>query len=291
MFTIDENCLIRLWDLEQGICIRSYPLEVPSSAKDGDIDDNLDKFKTRYHISTMKLSDDNRVFVVALQGGILQLNNAYSGAILYNKAYENMIEIENEVAGLSFFRKKTNMWVAATAWSGAVAFIQRPLTNKGPEVVRWDKMKTSHKKDVTCLDITDSNQMVTASLDNLIVFWNSYSRKEAKRIQIPEDMASKHKGNSVHAVKFASKDNDDFVLVFMSNGEIFVVDRQSETFLDPPDSEDGSKLISTMSFGRVPAFSVIDFADGLILSVSENGDGTLHRTAIVQAPHSTGPAL
>ena len=86
-------------------------------------------------------------------------------------------------------------------------------------------MKTSHRKDVTCLDITDTNQMVTASLDNLIIFWNSYSRKEAKRIQIPEDMASKQKGTTVHAVKFASKNNDDFVLLFMSNGEIFVVDR------------------------------------------------------------------
>ena len=129
-------------------------------------------------------------------------------------------------------------------------------------------MKTSHRKDVTCLDITDANQMVTASLDNLIIFWNSYSRKEAKRIQIPEDMASKQKGTTVHAVKFASKDNDDFVLLFMSNGEIFVVDRQSETFVQPPDYEDGNKVMHAMSFGRVPMFSVVDASEGLIYTMN-----------------------
>ena len=50
MFTVDENCLIRLWDLGQGICIRSYPLEVPSTAGEGELDDNLEKFRTKYHI-------------------------------------------------------------------------------------------------------------------------------------------------------------------------------------------------------------------------------------------------
>ena len=159
MFTVDEYCLIRLWDLDQGICIRSYPLEVPNSTKEGELDDNLEKFRTKYHIQTMTLSDDCRVFVVALQGGVLQLNNAYSGAIMYNKAYENVIDLENEVACLSFFRKKTNIWVAATAWGGEVAFIQRPLTHKGPELVLWSKSKTSHTKDVTCLDITNSNHI------------------------------------------------------------------------------------------------------------------------------------
>ena len=94
-------------------------------------------------------------------------------------------------------------------------------------------------------------------------------------------MGAGQKGNTVHAVKFASKDNDDLALVFMSDGEIFVVDRQSETFLEPPDFEEGNKVMNAMSFGRVPVFAVIDSCDGLVLSVSESGAGTLHRTAIV----------
>ena len=47
LFTIDENCLVRIWDLLQGICIRSYPLEIANTATDGDHTDNLVKFKTK----------------------------------------------------------------------------------------------------------------------------------------------------------------------------------------------------------------------------------------------------
>ena len=64
-------------------------------------------------------------------------------------------------------------------------------------MVPWNKMKTSHKQDVTCLDISDTNQMVTASLDNLIIFWNSYTRKEAKHIVVTDDIAPKSRGVSI----------------------------------------------------------------------------------------------
>ena len=43
--------------------------------------------------------------------------------MLYNRALENAIDLENEVSTLRFFKKETNVWVAATAWSGEVAFI------------------------------------------------------------------------------------------------------------------------------------------------------------------------
>ena len=64
--TVDENCLVRTWDLNQGICIRSYPLEIANTSHDGDHNDNLVMFKTKGVIQTLKLSNDNKVFVVAL---------------------------------------------------------------------------------------------------------------------------------------------------------------------------------------------------------------------------------
>ena len=42
-------------------------------------------------------------------------------------------------------------------------------------------------------------------------------------------------------MKFADSSNDDFVILFLSNGEIFVVDRQTEDFVEPPDFESGTK--------------------------------------------------
>ena len=32
IFTIDQHCMIRQWDLLTGKCVRSYPLEKPAAA-------------------------------------------------------------------------------------------------------------------------------------------------------------------------------------------------------------------------------------------------------------------
>ena len=65
----------------------------------------MERFNNKLTISCIRLSDDNRHFVVAFEGGIVQINNAYSGTILYNKAEENKIDLEHEVANLDFFSK------------------------------------------------------------------------------------------------------------------------------------------------------------------------------------------
>ena len=117
--------------------------------------------------------------------------------------------------------------------------------------------------------------MVTASIDNSIIYWNSYSGKESKKITVPEDMASLKDGNIIQKIKFADAHNDDFLLVFISNGDIFVLERQSESFIDPSDFS-FTKKGHPKSFGKIPGFSSIDKADNLILAISELGKGTLH---------------
>ena len=242
-------------------------------------------FTSAHPISCVRLSSDNKHFVVAFEGGSMQINNAYSGTLLYNKTEESKINLEHEVANLSFFGKQTNFWVAATLWDGRIAFLLRPGNLKGPEVVQWRKLASSHKRDVTCLDISHNNTMVTASIDNIIVFWNSYNGKESKVIYMCRDMASLKEGKSVQKVLFANPMHDDFVLVFISNGDLFVLERQSETFVTPAEPGEGHE----MSFAKVPSFSVIDMADGYILAASESGKGTLHSIKVVQesVPGST----
>ena len=48
-----------------------------------------------------------------------------------------------------------------------------------------------------CLDITDNNHMATASIDNSIIFWNTYNAKEGKKIEVPENMAAESKGKTI----------------------------------------------------------------------------------------------
>merc|ERR1712051_1028337 len=94
---------------------------------------------------------------------------------LYNKAAENMIDLEKEISDVMFFHKQTNYWAAATLWEGKVAFLQRPLKDKGGEIIREKKVDSWHSRDVICLDITENNNMATASYDNTIVFWSIYN--------------------------------------------------------------------------------------------------------------------
>ena len=88
-------------------------------------------------------------------GGTVQINNIYSGAVLYNKAEENMLDLgPQEISNLAFFHKQTNFWVTATLWDGKVAFLKRPLKDQGGEVIHTMKVESKHNRDVVCIDIT-----------------------------------------------------------------------------------------------------------------------------------------
>ena len=130
-------------------------------------------------ISTAVIDPSFRKVAVAFQKGYIQINNIYSGSVLYNKTYENLIDCgPQEISSLAFFCKQTNFWIASTLWDGKVAFVQRPMRDKGSEILKHLKVTSSHAKDVTCIDITQTNNMATASIDNVIVFWNSFNGKE-----------------------------------------------------------------------------------------------------------------
>ena len=97
--------------------------------------------------------------------------------------------------------------------------------------------------------------MATASIDNSIIFWNTYNAKEGKRIVVPDDMSN---GSTIQSIRFAMRDSNDFLFVFMSTGEVFILETQSETFIEPHDFGDHNKLIHKKSFGKVPKFATFD---------------------------------
>jgi WD40 repeat protein len=54
---------------------------------------------------------------------------------------------------------------------------------KGREFLTCKKVGSYHKRDVTCVDVTlKKNNMVTASTDNMICFWNTFSATITKKI-------------------------------------------------------------------------------------------------------------
>ena len=101
MFALDENCLIRIWDLKTNKCIKSYPIEVASQEKE--INGSQTTFQSKMKITCARVSKDFKNLFVAFENGIVQINNLYSGSILYNKSLENQVVLDNEVASFGLF--------------------------------------------------------------------------------------------------------------------------------------------------------------------------------------------
>ena len=70
-----------------------------------------------------------KYLLVAYEKGLVQVNNLYSGALIYNEA--EPMRIENEVANLRFFSDNCNYWFITTCWDGKIAFFSKSLTKKG----------------------------------------------------------------------------------------------------------------------------------------------------------------
>jgi len=62
MFTVDIHCLVRMWCLRSGECLKSYPLE----KVDGD-----DAFSACAKIQCARIDPSFRFLVIAFQGGII----------------------------------------------------------------------------------------------------------------------------------------------------------------------------------------------------------------------------
>ena len=87
-----------------------------------------------------------------------------------------MLQLDTEVAELVFYPGKGSYWFVAACWEGKVGFFQEELVQgKGKSFVRVKQSKGSHTKDVISLDISEGNLLATASIDNVISFWNNYT--------------------------------------------------------------------------------------------------------------------
>jgi WD40 repeat protein len=175
---------------------------------------------------------DIKFLLVAFEAGEIQVNNLFTGALIYNNSNVKPIKIENEVTQMKFFNSQTKFWIAASCWEGRVAFITRPQVTQGRNFLKFKKCKCSHKRDVISLDINSENQLVTASMDNIICFWNSFNGVESKKIILPEEIADLTKGQTIQYVRFPFQDKKDLLMVIINNGDCFILETQTEKFIE-----------------------------------------------------------
>ena len=78
-------------------------------------------------------------------------------------------------------------------------------------------MQSWHKRDVTACDVTTKNQMITGSIDNVLCFWNTFNGTITKKVTVPQTIV-KSTGNAIQTIKFADKNSNELLLVFMTHG-------------------------------------------------------------------------
>lgn len=154
---------------------------------------------------------------------------------------------------------------------------------KGREYLTCKKVLSFHKRDVTCVDVTHKNYLVTGSIDNLICFWNTFNCQINKQVPLPKTLVPPHQGNTICAIKYADQHSNEQLVVFMNEGEVFCLDTVNETFIQ---QKSGS-----YNLGVIKKFSLVDLVDGYCLSVSERGMGCLHRIRTKQRKNSNSIGL
>jgi len=158
------------------------------------------------------------------------VHHLYSGVILFNKKADESLNLEQEVANIAFGSDQASFWFIATCWEGRVAYFSLPHSQKGHEFLTCKKIQSTHKRDVTCIDITNKNLVVTGSNDNVICFWNSYNCSVNKQIQMPANLLAHSRGSTICALKFAFLTSHEHLLVFMTDGSVYCLNTQNEVF-------------------------------------------------------------
>ena len=232
LYTIDSDSMIRVWDCSTNTCVRSYLIETREDqireANQNEMESNSEKKK----IQLVRSDADIKFLLVAFEAGEIQVNNLFTGALIYNNSNVKPIKIENEITNMKFFNSQTKFWIAASCWEGRVAFISRPQISQGRDFLMFKKCRCSHMRDVISLDINSENQLVTGSVDNILCFWNSFNGVESKKIVLPEEVANLHRGESIQYIRFPFKNKKEVLLIIVNNGNCFILEIQSEKFFE-----------------------------------------------------------
>lgn len=171
LYSIDCDLMVRVWRLDAGRCLRSYMLETRdsqikalNSGFEGEGGAALASQSSLTKKAQLAHADEMLKFmVVCFEGGEIQINNLYTGALIYNNYNVDALKLEYEVAKLSFFRAQTKYWIAASCYDGKVAFLTKPVMAQGRSrlpglqfsrsIKLVSSCKCSHTRDVLSLDI------------------------------------------------------------------------------------------------------------------------------------------
>ena len=136
---------------------------------------NPESHKYQKKIQLAKADRHRRFLLICFEGGEVQVNNFYTGALVYNNFTIETIKFEHEVAQAEFFTSQTKFWVACACYDGFVSFLTKPIVTQGQHHLKFENSSCSHERDVLTMTFNSDQQLVTGSADNVICFWNQFS--------------------------------------------------------------------------------------------------------------------
>jgi len=119
-------------------------------------------------------------------------------------------------------------------------------------------------------------------MDNIICFWNSFNGVESKKIILPEEIADLAKGQTVQYVRFPFEDKKDLLMVIINNGDCFILETQSEKFI-----EFNNYLHKSGSIEENVGVSDLESMNSIII---DEGADSIHRSSIDAARSSIDSA-
>jgi len=152
--------------------------------------------------------------------------------LIYNNSNFEPLRLDCEVGNFKFFSAQTKFWFCAACAEGKVCFMSKPRVSQGRNFLEFRKCISSHSRDVISLDINKENALVTASSDNIICFWKSFTGVESKSIRVPDGIVSLERGKNISYVRFPFRSRKDYLLVVITSGEMYILETQTDTWME-----------------------------------------------------------
>jgi hypothetical protein len=74
------------------------------------------------------------------------------------------------------------------------------------------------------MDINEENALATASVDNVIAFWNTFVGTESKHYKMPRSLVQSEINQNIQSVRFLKGRDHRYLLIIINTGQIYMMD-------------------------------------------------------------------
>lgn len=87
------------------------------------------------------------------------------------------------------------------------------------------------------MDINDENSLATASIDNVISFWNTFVGTESKHYKLPRTLVKTEINQNIQSIRFMRGKLHRYLIIVINTGHIYIMDCLKVQLLNLDDGE------------------------------------------------------